>query len=245
METKTTEEVKATTEITPITVEPSVAAVEVGKDTPTPSIADSKEYKGLQTRYNRLTEELTRAKANNASLTTIEQRTQKVEQVLGLMVEALAGNQDEDTPVPTRASLKQRYDALNRKAEAPLAGPTPEQLMEYHTLNKLTRKAKLDPESDEVAEARTLYQTKGFDAAEEYLEGLVEKKKAPKETPDEMEARITAKVRKELGLDSVDTSSPSSSKGKTLTVEDITKGDKFDAREVIKAMSEGRIKTKR
>jgi hypothetical protein len=212
------------------------------KGTPTFNVADSKEYKGLQTRYNRLTEELTRAKANNASLATIEQRTQKVEQVLGLMVEAIAGNQEEETPVPARSSLKQRYDAINRKAEAQPEGPTPEQLMEYHTLNKLTRRAKLDPESDEVVEARTLYQTKGFDAAEEYLEGLVEKKKAPKETPEEMEARITAKVRKELGLDSVDTSAPASGKGKYITDEDIANADSKD---LIKAMTEGRIRLKR
>lgn len=210
------------------TAETTAATEEVkGQPAPVLDVTQTKEYKGLQTRLNRANEELARARARDASIATIEQKIQKVVDAQGLIIEAL-GSAGQEVQAPTPTNLRQRYDALNAKPEAPQT--TPEQVYEYRTLTRLTRKAKLEPDSDEVIKTRHLYQTQGFEAAEDYLEGLIDKGKAPRETEEEMEARIERRLLNKMGVNSVDNSTSGSKKGsRKPTIEEFKKTPPKDA----------------
>jgi vancomycin resistance protein YoaR len=110
-------------------------------------------------------------------------------------------------------SYTQRLRAKRDAAQATTAQPTQAQLraiQEGVRLDELVADVGLEQDSEELDEARSLYQTKGFTAALKYLKGIKTKapeKEQPRDELAELKKKLAAYEAKDKEVaDSVDTS---------------------------------------
>ncbi|MFA5377158.1 MAG: hypothetical protein WC455_15510 [Dehalococcoidia bacterium] len=245
----------AVTSETPVATETTKQAAEgkpaeeAVKSPVQPVVTDSKEYKTLQTKLNKANEELTRLRANHASTATIEARTAKMEQILEAMVDEFGNTEEqEEGQPPTKSRLKQRYEAIKGQTEA--QGKQLAEAVKHATdvmkrIQGVATKAGIDLNGPDAESARTLWNNGDIDGALEEVQEIRMRK-----MQTDLEAKFEAKFKKaksdEETVDSVDTSLPGSHKSNIYTAADIAKEKRLkDPMETIRAMTEGRIKTKR
>ncbi len=153
------------------------------------------------------------SEAQARELTTLRESVSETQLMIATLLDAqgVAGNGPSYTE-RLQAKLKPQVHVLTPEEQAAQM----RQMQETVRLEEIV--AEVEPTEEEFAEARTTYSTKGFAATTKYLKGLATTRKnaSVKESPDDVEKRIEARLRKELGLDSVDTSASIAAGGKRI-----------------------------
>ena len=159
-------------------------------------------------REKRITELEAKAQLSDTQVRELGNLRQSVASLEDMMASLLDGQgvQAAETPMTYARRLAER------RAQPPQLPQTPQldpviQAQTLH-LDSLVEDAELSPDAPEMAVAKQKYADEGYKATVKYLKGIAREKAQPKpkETPEEMEKRIEAKIRHDLGLDSVDTS---------------------------------------